>query len=161
MARWILQLLIVLVLMLVVSCARTYEREAKFIHEEYAPYAAKGTARICGQAYLNLDGTNQHVASGDRVLLAPVTSYTEEAIKVKVIRGRKMVDPDPDAVKFEKHTKTDDEGRFCFMDLPAGEYFVVADIALPTSTKAHRKSQLAHAKAAVKADENVYILVIR
>ena len=77
------------------------------------------------------------------------------------MRGRNMVDPDPDAMKFEKHTKTDDEGRFCFTGLPAGEYYVVADIALPTSTKEHRKSQLAHAKASVKADGNVYILVTR
>ena len=143
------------------SCAKTYDRQAEYIHEEYAPYAGEGTARICGQAYLSGDDDKQHVASGDRVLLAPVTSYTEEAIKVKVMRGRNMVDPDPDAAKFEKHTKTDDEGRFCFTGLPAGEYYVVADIALPTSTKEHRKSQLAHAKASVKADENVYILVTR
>jgi hypothetical protein len=146
---------------LIMSCARTYERQAEYIHEEYAPYAGTGTARICGQAYLHLDGNAQHVASGDRVLLAPVTSYTEEAFRVKVVRGRKMVDPDPDAVKFEKHTKTDEEGRFCFTGLPAGEYYVVADIALPTSTKEHRESKLAHAKASVKADENVYILVTR
>jgi len=157
MTRWMILVVLACVMM---SCARTYERQAEFLHEEYAPYAATGTARICGQAYLRVDD-NQHVASGDRVLLAPVTSYTEEAIQVKVVRGRKMVDPDPKAMKFEKHTKTDEEGRFCFTDLPGGEYFIVADIALPTSTKEHRKSQLAHAKASVKADENVYILVTR
>ena len=98
---------------------------------------------------------------GNNVLLAPVTSYTKEAYTVKVLRGRNMVAPDPDAVKYEKHTKTDDEGRFCFADLPAGDYYVVADIVLPTSTKEDRKSQLAHAKASVKADENVYVLVTR
>ncbi|MDH5775713.1 MAG: hypothetical protein OEZ57_12445, partial [Nitrospirota bacterium] len=107
------------------------------------------------------DDGQQHAASGDRVLLAPVTSYTEEAFTVKVMRGRNLVDPDPNAAKFEKHTKTDAEGRFCFDGLPAGEYYIVADIALPTSTKKHRESQLAHAKASVKADENVYILVTR
>ena len=158
MTRWIVLVVLAFVMM---SCARTYERHAEFIHEEYAPYEATGTARICGQAYLSVDGGNQHVASGDRVLLAPVTSYTDEAIKVKIVRGRKMVDPDPKAMKFEKHTKTDEEGRFCFTDLPGGEYYIVADIALPTSTKEHRKSQLAHAKASVKAAENVYILVTR
>jgi hypothetical protein len=152
---------LLLVAFMMMSCAKTYDRKAEYIHEEYAPYAGEGTARICGQAYLSVDDGKQHVASGDRVLLAPVTSYTEEAIKVKVMRGRNMVDPDPDAMKFEKHTKTDDEGRFCFTGLPAGEYYVVADIALPTSTNEHRKSQLAHAKASVKADGNVYILVTR
>ncbi len=152
---------VLLVGFMMMSCAKTYDREAEYLHEEYAPYAGEGTARICGQAYLSVDDDKQQVASGDRVLLAPVTSYTEEAIKVKVMRGRNMVDPDPEAAKFEKHTKTDDEGRFCFTGLPAGEYYVVADIALPTSTKEHRKSQLAHAKVLVKADENVYILVTR
>ena len=158
MTRWIVLLLVALLMM---SCARTYERKAEFNPEEYAPYAGTGTARVCGQAYLNMDDGKPHVASGDRVLLAPATSYTEEAIMVKVRRGRKMVDPAPEAMKFEQHTKTDAECRFCFTGLPAGEYYVVADIVLPTSTKEHRESQLAHAKAAVKADENVYILVTR
>ncbi len=154
-------IVVVMVAMIIISCARTYDRQAEYIPEEYAPYAGEGTARICGQAYLTLDGTKQHVASGDRVLLAPVTSYTDEAFMVKVLRGRKMVDPDPEAMKFEKHTRTDSEGRFCFTKLPAGEYYIVADIALPTSTKEQRDSRFAHAKAAVKADENVYILVTR
>jgi len=158
MKRWIVLLLVAFVMM---SCAKTYDRQAEFIHEEYAPYEATGTARVCGQAYLSLENGQQHVASGDRVLLAPVTSYTDEAFKVKVLRGGKIEDPDPKAMKFEKHTKTDDEGRFCFTDLPGGEYYVVADIALPTSTKEHRESRLAHAKASVKADENVYVLVTR
>lgn len=158
MKRWIVLLLVAFVMM---SCARTYDRQAEFIHEEYAPYEATGTARVCGQAYLSLENGQQHVASGDRVLLAPVTSYTDEAFKVKVLRGGKIEDPDPKAMKFEKHTKTDDEGRFCFTDLPGGEYYVVADIALPTSTKEHRESRLAHAKASVEADENVYVLVTR
>ena len=158
MTRWIVLLLVAF---LILSCARTYERKAEFNPEEYAPYAGTGTARVCGQAYLNMDDGKPHVASGDRVLLAPATSYTEEAIMVKVRRGRKMVDPAPEAMKFEQHTQTAAEGRFCFTGLPAGEYYVVADIALPTSTKEHRESQLAHAKASVKADENVYILVTR
>lgn len=152
---------LLLMALFIMSCAKTYDRQALFIPEEYAPYEAAGTARICGQAYLRLDEKPQHVASGDSVLLAPVTSYTKEAFKIKVMRGRKMVDPNPEAMKFEKHTKTDDEGRFCFTDLPAGEYYVVADIVLPTSTKEHRVSQLAHAQASVKADGNVFVLVTR
>ena len=155
------RILLLLLAFLFMGCAKTYDRQVEFIQEEYAPYEGTGTARICGQAYLSLDAGKQHIASEDRVLLAPVTSYTQEAFKVKVMGGQKMEDPDPKAMKFEKHTKTDDDGRFCFTDLPGGEYYVVADIALPTSTKEHRESQLAHAKASVKADENVYVLVTR
>ncbi len=158
MTRWTIVLLVAISMM---GCARTYDREAQFIQEEYAPYEGKGTAQICGQAYLSLHGGKQHVASGSNVLLAPVTSYTEEAFQIKVLRGRNMVDPDPQAMKFEKHTKTDDEGRFCFAEFTAGDYYVVADIVLPTSTKEQRRSELAHAKASVKAEENVYILVTR
>ena len=158
MTKWIV---LIFVALLMVGCARTYEREAEFIQEEYAPYEGKGTAQICGQAYVSLDGGNQHVASGNNVLLAPVTTYTKEAFEIKVLRGQNMVDPDPQAMKFEKHAKTDDEGRFCFGDLPAGEYYVVADVVLSSSTKEHHESQLAHAKASVNAEENVYILVTR
>ena len=158
MTRWIVLFLVAFLMM---GCARTYERQAEFNQEEYAPYEEPGMARVCGQAYLSLDDGQQHVASGDRVLIAPVTSYTEEAFKVKVIRGRTMEAPSLDAIQFEKHTRTDDEGRFCFLDLPAGSYFVVADIVLPTSTKEHRESQLAHAKVWVKDEENIYTLVTR
>ncbi len=158
MTKWIV---LILVALSMTSCARTYEREAQFIQEEYAPYEGEGTAQICGQAYVSLDGGNQHVASGNNVLLAPVTTYTQEAYEIKVLGGENMVDPDPQAMKFEKHTRTDDEGRFCFTKLPAGEYYVVADVVLSSSTKEHRESQLAHAKASVKAKENVYILVTR
>ncbi len=158
MTKWIVLILGTLSMM---GCAGTYEREAQFIQEEYLPYEGVGTAQICGQAYVSLDGGNQHVASGNTVLLAPVTTYTKEAFEIKVLRGQNMVDPDPQAMKFEKHTKTDDEGRFCFADLPAGEYYVVADVVLSSSTKEHHESQLAHAKASVKDKENVYILVTR
>ena len=51
MTRWIVLVVLACVMM---SCARTYERHAEFIHEEYAPYEATGTARICGQAYLSV-----------------------------------------------------------------------------------------------------------
>ena len=71
MTRWIALLLVALLMM---SCARTYDRKAEFNPEEYAPYAGTGTARVCGQAYLNMDDGKPHVASGDRVLLAPATS---------------------------------------------------------------------------------------
>ena len=158
MTRWVVVFLLAFLMM---GCGRTYERQVEFNQAEYASYEEPGTARVCGQAYLTLDTGQQHVSSGDRVLLAPVTSYTEEAFKVKVLRGQTMEPPDPDAIKFEKHTKTDDEGRFCFLDLPAGNYFVVADIVLPTSTKEHRASQLAHAQVTVKAEGNVYVLVTR
>ena len=158
MTRWIVLFLVAFLMM---GCARTYSRHAEFIQEEYAPYEEPGMAQVCGQAYLSLGDGQQHVASGDRVLIAPVTSYTEEAFKIKVLRGRTLEAPDPDAIHFEKHTRTDDEGLFCFLDLPAGTYFVVADIVMPTTTKEHRTSQLAHAKVSVKAEENVYILVTR
>ena len=52
MTRWIVLLLVAFLMM---SCARTYDRRAEFIPEEYAPYAGTGTARVCGQAYLSLE----------------------------------------------------------------------------------------------------------
>ncbi len=114
MTQWIVLLLVAFLMM---SCARTYDRQVEFNPEEYAPYVGTGTARVCGQAYLNMEDGKPHVASGDRVLLAPATSYTEEAIMVKVTRGRKMVDPAPEAMKFEQHTKTDADGRSTFLSL--------------------------------------------
>ena len=154
-------LMVILVAMLVVSCVKPYKRRAEFIPEEYAPYQGTGTSSICGQVVLSSRSGEPHLAvAGDQVLLAPVTSYTKEAFKVKVLDGRPLGKGDPDAAQFQKRTRVDEEGRFCFVNVMAGSYYVVSDVTV-SNNDGKRQSQLAHGKATVKEDEKVHIVVTR
>ena len=162
MTRWMKPWLIMLmVTLLLVGCARVYKRQAQFVPEEYAPYGEQGTSRICGQVFLSLSDGQTHLGVHDKVLLAPVTSYTQEAFKVKVVQRKRIEPQDPQAKQFEKTTQTDEEGRFCFLNIPAGDYYVVADITLPDSTKDKRVGKWLHAQATVKDQESVHIMVTR
>ena len=156
MKPWII---IFLAGLLLVGCARPYKRHAQFVPEEYAPYAGTGNSRLCGQAFLSLGDGQTHLSVHDNVLLAPVTSYTQEAFKVKVMQRRPIQSQDPQAQQFEKTTQTDQDGKFCFIDVPAGDYFVIADITLPESAKGKRVGKWVHAQATVKEHENVHIMI--
>lgn len=155
---WMIMFLATLIL---VGCARVYKRQAQFSPEEYAPFGMEGTSRVCGQVFLTMDEGKIHVGAHDNVLLAPVTSYTEEAFKVKVVRRRPIEPQDPQAKQFEKTTVTDEQGHFCFLDVPAGEYFVVADITHPDSTTDKRVGKWVHARATVKDADSVHLMVTR
>lgn len=162
MTRWMKPWMIMLLAtLLLVGCARVYKRQAQFSPEEYAPYAEQGNSRLCGQVFLSLDGGQMHLGVHDNVLLAPVTSYTEEAFKVKVVQRKRIEPQDPQAKRFEKTTQTDEDGRFCFLNVPAGDYFVVADVTHPDSTKDKRVGQWVHAQATVKESDSVHIIVTR
>lgn len=154
-------MILFLATLLLVGCARVYKRQAQFSPEEYAPYAEKGTSRVCGQVFLTLDDGKMHLGVHDNVLLAPMTSYTQEAFKVKVVRGKPIEPQDPQAKQFEKTTQTDEQGHFCFLNIPAGEYFVVADITHPDSTKDKRVGKWVHAKATVKDSDSVHLMLTR
>ena len=156
MKRWIMWLLVVL---LVTGCARVYKRQAEFVPDEYAPYAGPGTSRVCGQVFVSLENGQAHMGVNDPVLLAPVTSYTQEAFKVKVVERRRIEPQDPQAQQFEQTTQTDEEGHFCFHDVPAGNYYVVSDVTLPSSTNGKRVGQLVYAETTVKDQENVHLMV--
>ncbi len=159
MKRWIV---LVLIALFVVSCVKPYKRKAEFIPEEYAQYEGAGSSTICGQVLVpTSSGEPQIAIAGDQVLLAPVTSYTQEAFKVKVLQGRPLGKGDPDAARFQKRTRVDEEGRFCFPNIAAGSYYVVSDVTLSRSGDGERVSKLAHGKATVQDEERVHIVVTR
>ena len=152
-------LIVLLAVLMLAGCARVYKRQAQFNPEEYAPYAGQGTSRVCGQVFVTLEGGQTHLSMNDYVLLAPVTSYTQEAFKVKVVQRRKIEPQDPQAQQFEHTTQTNEDGHFCFLDVPAGEYYVVADVTLPDSTKGKRVGTLVYAQTSVTEHDNVHLMV--
>jgi hypothetical protein len=104
------------------------------IEREYAPYRQRGSAGILGRAWLDLPGGKRVAASRRGVRLTPVTSLSREFIQEAMQTGdwSSQVLARERAVVWT--TRTDEEGRFTFSMLPAGNYFIIASGGWTDST---------------------------
>ena len=64
----------------------------------------------------------------ESVYLFPATRYRDESWKRTLIEGNYLTDPDPRSLAFMRTTVADQQGRFRFRSLPAGDYYVVCMI---------------------------------
>ena len=71
--------------------------------------------------------------AGSLVSLNPVTSYSTEWWNRTVVGGLNLRSADEREQKYLRTAETDSAGRFGFSDLPRGEYFVVAALAIVAS----------------------------
>lgn len=99
-------------------------RNAPFIEAEYAPYKARGSGVIEGQAFSRNGLGEVRAAAGRSVYLNPVTSYSKEWWNAVVMSGRQIEPSDPRIDEFNRETKADISGSFKFEGLPPGEYYV-------------------------------------
>jgi hypothetical protein len=121
-----------------VGCAGPQPRLATFNESEFARYRGAGTSVISGQAFMKTRSGDVKYGAGNQVFLTPVTSYTNEGWERSIIKGEKLVPPDPRLQEFRRQTTADGEGRFTFESLPSGDYFVtcgiVWEVPIPYST---------------------------
>lgn len=105
------------------GCAR--ERQAEFRESEFAPFAAKGTAKISGQAFSKTAGGEVRYAAGNEIILRPSTAYFDEWFQVEIV-GEHRLKPAEDsrAATYTRKTQADGEGRFEFEGLAPGTYYL-------------------------------------
>lgn len=109
------------------SAPQILARQTTFDALEYAPYEGRGTAELSGQAVATTRGGVIYGAE-DSVYVFPATHYTEEWWKRTLIEGTYLAEPDPRSLAFMRTTVADEQGRFRFRSLPAGDYYVVCII---------------------------------
>ena len=108
---------------------RIHARQRTFEASEYAPYEARGTAEISGLATARARwGDGMLYGAEDTVYLFPATRYTDEWWQRTLVEGEYLTEPDPRSLAFMRTTIADEQGRFRFRSLPAGEYYVVCII---------------------------------
>lgn len=96
---------------------------------EYEPYSKIGTAEICGHALLRTPEGDPQLGAGATVYLKPVTTHSTEWFNT-VVKGHKQLGPPDDrSLKYQKTIRADSKGKFCFQDLPAGEYYLACLIS--------------------------------
>lgn len=162
----------VAVLLLVVGCHQ-YRPKTRYMEEEYAPYAEEGTSSVSGRAFLTLDGGEVKPAADTTIYMVPVTTRSTEAFERGIVRDRPVepdAEPMSDLVKKCKRTvQGDQDGKFRFEKLPAGNYYVYSQISykVPSQGPAERSGTppprigVAYSKVTLAANEQKTITVTR
>ena len=110
------------------GATQIHDRHRKYDDAEYAPYRLRGTGDLVGLAQAENRWGDVRVASEDTVYLFPATPYTDEWWQRTLIGGQYLKDPDPRSLEYMRRRVTDENGRFAFGYLPAGDYYVVCTI---------------------------------
>jgi len=166
---------------LVISCASpVVQRQAKFIESEFAPYDGEGTSIICGHAFLKTAQGNLKYGSGNTIMLFPVTTYTRESFHIQFLQGKTLSKSDPQVQPYLRKVRADADGRFCFENIPSGEYYLVTAIvwlnravSMPGNASHIQRGYImgqnanrqrggwAHAQTVVKPHETAQVIVTR
>ncbi len=107
------------------------DRQQPYVDIDYAPYRGEGTAEVSGRAIARARGGGYIYAAGDTVYLFPATPYTDEWWQRTMVEGSYLTPPDPRSLAYMRTTVADDEGKFQFRSLPAGDYYVVCIVTWP------------------------------
>lgn len=97
---------------------------------EYEQYLGKGTCQVSGQAFLRQRGGGVVTAAGSIVTLDPATSTAIEWWKKAgtIFVHRHLTPPSPNFHKARRTTPADADGRFKFVDVRPGKYYVRTEV---------------------------------
>ncbi len=129
------------------------------LREQSAAYAKPGTAVIRGQIRFPV-GQGKIVAPPDApVFLTPSTTWMQGEVKAQVVAKNRLPNR-VDTGEIWWATHTDDGGRFEFIGLPAGEYFVMSSVAW-LNTLGDAQTGIAWAPLGLTAGQQARIIVGR
>ena len=127
------------------GCApiQTRVKRIPFPQDEYEQLAKDGTGIVTGQAFLKTVGGDVKYAAGNQVFLIPVTSYSRQWYNVLCTQRQLIEGSDWRHDQYIKKQIADAEGRFTFVDIPAGSYYVSSLVlwAAPTPPYGYLGSQ--------------------
>lgn len=100
------------------------------LEAEYAPFFIAGTASLNGQAFLTQQSGGVVKAAGRTVTLDPATTIGNEwwGKSGKLWVHRALVPPSPGFLKARKTAVADADGKFKFINLTPGKYYVRTEV---------------------------------
>ena len=141
MVRTILKLLLTgSTLVALPACMSVQEIPYSYSESELAPYAASGSAKLIGQAFLRQQGGGVVVCAGEPVLLVPNIGVFAEAVRLRKsgvqpkIAGKQdgrvfqAGVADPVAKKAIRQGQCDAQGNFEISGLPAGKWILYSRV---------------------------------
>ncbi len=124
--------LYIFIFLFFVACAAppVLKIDTPFSEEELKIYSNKGSGKIHGQAFLKTRGGDVKYGAGNTIYLIPSTPYTDELMNKVMIRGGGLLhNMDQRLSSYIKTTIADGEGKFDFINLPKGDYYVGCQIS--------------------------------
>jgi hypothetical protein len=104
-------------------------KEVKFDADKVQWAAARGTATIEGQAFLKTRGGDVKLGAGNWVYLIPECDEISRWFATLAPRQQiSLTTMNPGLALLSHMSKADADGRFKFVDLPAGNYFVLSRV---------------------------------
>jgi len=107
---------------------KTFVQRMPFPEAEYASLPRTGNATIKGYIYAITPSGNKVYAKQTRLYLNPVTSYSTQWYKESYLGGAKMSKVDPRLFNYLKFTTSDNNGKFEFLNVPSGSYYLIGVI---------------------------------
>jgi hypothetical protein len=127
---------------------------------EYAQYRGGGSATISGQVTMTLPSGAVMNGSACQVRLMPITTATTSYIQGTVMTGgTKPPKPAADAVWWLE--QADQEGRFKFLAVPAGSYYLVCPVAWRDPGSGEARQRILWAETTVGPQDSVTVSVSR
>jgi hypothetical protein len=129
---------LVLIIIIMSGCASTpvIQVNTPFAEDDYIPYSKDGTGNIKGQAFLKNQAGDVKYGAGNTIYLIPTTSYTKELMDKAIDKGGGFTtNMDYRLNKYIRTTIADGEGRFDFIKLPPGDYYIGCQIAWKYATR--------------------------
>jgi hypothetical protein len=131
-----------------------------FKAEDFAWSVRPGTARIQG---LTARGAS---CAGNAVALTPATAYSSERMRalygstdysvlpIEAVRAKTIVNDNPAMRGYVRATRCDSAGAFVFDKLPAGPYFIIAEVNESTGQRVIMRKVTAVAGRTLQAPLN-------
>jgi len=104
---------------------KTVVQRIPFPESEYKSLSKTGSATVKGSIYLTTATGNKIYGKHTRLYLNPETSYSTQWYKESYLGGAKMSKVDPRLYNYLKFTTSDANGKFEFLNVPSGSYYLI------------------------------------
>lgn len=136
-----------------------------FANDEYLALAASGNGIVEGQGFLKTIGGDVITSAGEEVRLNPITSYSKFWYENAYLKGHPLSNFDPRYEKYQFTTVADGDGKFKFIDIPPGNFYIVTQVMWQSATgyrgSLENQGGLVVKVIEVKNDETTRIIVTR
>src|SRR5262249_52054173 len=133
--------------------------ELTLLKQQTERYRHGRGSSIVGRVTLDTDIGELHAPPGVEVFISPVTTFTAQRFDEYVLK--KNEPPTRVEAQLYYSTRTDERGRFKFVRLASGDYFLVTQVFWMPPGSDDPKGELAYARVHVGPDETLEATVTR
>jgi len=113
-----------------------------FPAQEYAGLVQSGRSTVKGVIYATDTYGKRVYGTHTKLYLNPVTSYSRDWFNKSYIGGASMEKADKRLYNYLKFTQSNSKGQFAFFGIPAGSYYAVGTVKMPSGKSVRIAKQI-------------------